>query len=110
MLAQAYLIEDFFLGIVCGVGAYAYVNYGKSEANKMTVHITFIELKEKLRTICDCEYDLTSGSGFPIKGDVVWLYDKTRLKQFWVVERHWYIGTVVGQITIYVTSKHKAGV
>ena len=70
----------------------------------MKIHLMFIELGERLRTICDYEYDLTSGSGLPIKGDVVWLFDKDRRKQFWVVERHWNIGNVVGQITIYVVS------
>jgi len=70
----------------------------------MKVHVSFVELGQKLRTICAHEYDLTSGSGLPVEGDIVWLFDKDRRRQFWVVERHWNIGNIIGNIMIYVTS------
>ena len=76
----------------------------------MTVHVAFVELGEPLRPICDHEYDLTAGSGLPAVGDIVHLYDKKgkddlgRTKQFWVVERHWNIGNVIGMVTIYVVA------
>ena len=65
-------------------------------------HVQFIEVGKTLRVISDENYDLTTGSGLPMKGDIVWLFDKTRSKQFWVVERHWHIGNIIGVITIYV--------
>jgi len=75
---------------------------------KMKTHVRFVELGERLRTICEYDYDLTSGSGLPVRGDIVWLLDRksslNRAKQFWVVERHWNIGNVIGMVTIYVTS------
>lgn len=71
----------------------------------MKVHVRFIELGKKLRVIQDQQYDLTGGEGLPIPGDCVHLYDKDRLRQFWVVERHWNIGNViVGMIEIYVSA------
>jgi hypothetical protein len=70
----------------------------------MKKHVQFIELGEKLRIIADLELDLTDGAGLPIKGDIVYLIDKGKYKQFWVVERHWQIGNVVGMIRIYVVS------
>ncbi|NVM23994.1 MAG: hypothetical protein HWN68_19720 [Desulfobacterales bacterium] len=70
----------------------------------MKVHVQFIEWANPLRRIADIELDLTTGSGLPVKGDVVWLYDKARerQKQFWVVERHWNIGSIIGMIQVYV--------
>lgn len=70
----------------------------------MKVHVRFVELGKKLRGIVEHEYDLTSGTGLPTKGDIVWLFDKDKAKQFWVVERHWNIGNMIGMITIYVVS------
>jgi hypothetical protein len=67
-------------------------------------HIRFIELGDKLRTVLDENYDLTSGCGLPVKGDVVWIYDDPRLKQFTIVERHWHIGNIIGLIEIFVVS------
>lgn len=69
----------------------------------MKTHVQFIELTEPLRVILDEEFDLTSGTGLPTQGDVVWLFDKDRARQFWVVERHWNIGNVIGMIIIYVS-------
>lgn len=70
----------------------------------MKVHIQFVEVGERLRVILDEQFDLTGGTALPEKGDVVWIYDKDRQRQFWVVERHWNIGNVIGMITIYVAS------
>lgn len=70
----------------------------------MKKHVQFIELGEKLRVVADLELDLNDGEGLPIKGDIVWLFDKTKHKQFWVVERHWTIGDMIGMINIYVVS------
>lgn len=69
----------------------------------MTVHVRFIEVGDKLTVLEDCQYDLTSGSGLPVKGDIVWLYSKNKHGQFWVVERHWNIGTMIGMVEIYVS-------
>jgi len=70
-------------------------------------HVKFIELGDKLRLILDETYDLTSGSGLPAKGDSVWLWDKDHRKQFWVTERHWTIGNVIGLIEIFVVPTSK---
>lgn len=75
----------------------------------MKVHVKFVELAEKLRCILDEQYDLTDGSGLPLVGDVVHIHDKGRPRQFWVVERHWNVGVVIGMVTIYVTSKRPEG-
>jgi len=71
----------------------------------MKVHVQFIEVTDRLRIIADEEFDLTTGSGLPIKGDIVWLYDQVekRRRQFWVIERHWNIGNVIGMVQIYVS-------
>lgn len=69
----------------------------------MKVHIQFIELGKILRVINDENYDLTAGSGLPMKGDIIHLYDKSGFKQYWVIERQWNIGNVIGQIMIYVS-------
>lgn len=68
----------------------------------MKVHVRFIEVGDKLRVILDQEFDLTSGPGLPVVGDCVHIFDKTIFKQFWVVERHWHIGNVIGALEIFV--------
>ena len=74
----------------------------------MKVHVKFIELGESLRVITDGEFDLTSGCGLPAIGDCVHLFDKKanekfgQSRQFWVVERHWNIGNMMGEVDIYV--------
>jgi hypothetical protein len=72
------------------------------------VRVRFIELGDKLRLLLDEEYDLTTGSGLPMPGDCVHIYDKgakpERMRQFWVVERHWNFGNVVGMLEIYLSS------
>ncbi len=69
------------------------------------VHVQYIEVGEKLRVILDEDYDLTSGVGLPGTGDSVHIYDtkRNRSAQFWVIERHWNIGNIVGMIQIYVS-------
>ena len=68
-------------------------------------HVQYIEVGEKLRVVLDEEYDLTSGSGLPAVGDTIHIYDpkRERTAQFWVIERHWNIGNVVGMVLIYVS-------
>jgi hypothetical protein len=68
----------------------------------MKVHVQFIEVGNHLRVLLDQEFDLTSGHGLPVVGDRVHIFDKTCTKQFWVVERHWNIGNVIGIIEIFV--------
>ena len=75
----------------------------------MKVHVKFIALGERLRVITDGEFDLTSGCGLPAVGDCVHLFDEARAnekfgqsRQFWVVERHWNIGNIIGEVEIYV--------
>ena len=77
----------------------------------MKVHVQFIEVTNRLRFVhykeilSDEEFDLTSGTGLPLKGDIVWLYDQLhkRKRQFWVIERHWNIGNVIGMLLIYLS-------
>jgi len=70
----------------------------------MKTHVQFIEVGDRLRVILDEKYDLTQGCGLPIKGDIVHIFDGDRPKQFWVIERHWNFGNVVGMVIIYVAS------
>ena len=69
----------------------------------MKTHVQFVEVGLKLRVILQEDYDLTQGCGLPIKGDIVHILDGDRPKQFWVIERHWRFGNVVGMVTIYVS-------
>jgi len=69
------------------------------------VHVQIIEVGEKLRLLVDQEFDLTSGSGLPVVGDSIHIYDskRSRTAQFLVIERHWNIGNVIGTVVIYVS-------
>lgn len=68
----------------------------------MKTHVQFICVGKRLTVLLDEEYDLTQGCGLPIKGDIVFLPTKPGHKQFWVIERHWNFGNVVGMVIIYV--------
>jgi len=63
-------------------------------------HIQFIELGDRLKRLLDEDYDLTNGTGLPLKGDCVFILGK----QYWVVERHWNIyDDAIGYIMIYLS-------
>jgi hypothetical protein len=74
----------------------------------MKVHVQFIEVGDKLRVLLDQELDLTSGHGLPVVGDCVHIFDKTRIKQFWVVERHWNINNVIGMLVFVAPTSEQA--